>query len=197
MKTITIAGERRYRLGKQAAKRLRREANVPCILYGGKDGQVHFYTSVASLKVLIYTPNAHFVNLELGDDSYSCIIQDMQFHPVSEVVLHVDFLRTFENKSITMQVPTKLVGQAPGVIQGGVLSSKLRKLPIHAYPKDMPENIQVDVSSLELGKMVRVGDLTTSNYTILTKHTIPVASVEIPRALRSATGKAEAQEATT
>jgi large subunit ribosomal protein L25 len=190
MQTIEITGYKRASLGKKEAKRLKKEANAPCVLYGGQ-GQVHFYTPMALLKDLVYTPDARFVYLTIEGTAYQCILQDIQFHPVSEMILHVDFLQIFANKKVKMQIPTMLTGKAPGVIQGGNLAKKLRKLPVLAYPKDMPAHIQVDVASLELGQMVRVRDITTANYTILAAPSIPVASVEIPRALRSAVGKAE------
>jgi len=194
MKTIEIIGYQRANLGKQEAKRLRREANAPCVLYGGKE-QVHFYTPMALLRDLVYTPEAHFVHLTIGGTAYRCILQDIQFHPVSEMILHVDFLQIFDSKHVKMQIPTTLVGKAPGVVQGGHLAKKLRKLPVLAYPQDMPAHIQVDVSALALGQMVRVRDIKTEHYTILASPGIPVASVEIPRALRSAAGQAEAEEA--
>jgi large subunit ribosomal protein L25 len=195
MKVIEIIGYKRANLGKQKAKRLRREANAPCVLYGGQE-QVHFYTPMALLRDLVYTPDARFVHLTIEGMAYQCILQDIQFHPVSEMILHVDFLQIFDNKQVKMQIPTMLIGKAPGVIQGGSLAKKLRKLLVIAYPKDMPAHIQVDVSALELGQMVRVRDIKTEHYTIVAAPGIPVASVEIPRALRSAAGKAEGVEAT-
>ena len=193
MKTIEIIGYKRANLGKQAAKRMRQEANAPCVLYGGTE-QIHLYTPMALLRDLVYTPNAHFVDLKIEGATYKCILQDIQFHPVSEMILHVDFLQIFDDKQVKMHIPTTLVGKAPGVTKGGSLVKKLRKLPVIAYPKNMPDHIEVDVSSLDLGQMVRVRDIKTADYTILAVPGIPVASVEIPRALRSAASKAEASE---
>ena len=190
MKTLEITGYKRANLGKQEAKRLRRDANAPGVLYGGQE-QIHFHTPMAMRKELVYTADAHFVHLHLGDKTYKCILQDIQFHPVSEMILHVDFLQIFEDKFVKMQIPTATIGKAPGVTKGGNLAIKLRKLPVWAYPKDMPERIQVDVSTLDLGQMARVRDITTQHYTILASPGIPVASIEIPRALRSAASKAE------
>lgn len=192
MKTIEITGYKRANLGKQEAKRLRNEANAPCVLYGGKE-QIHFHTPMALLRDLVYTPDAHFVNLTVEGEKYQCILQDIQFHPVSEMILHVDFLQIFESKQVKMHIPTKVVGNAPGVTKGGNLALKLRKLPVMAYPKDMPAYIEVDVAGLDLGQMARVRDIKTKDFTILAAPGIPVASVEIPRALRSAASKAEAQ----
>ena len=195
MKTIEIIGYKRANLGKQEAKRLRREANAPCVLYGGRE-QVHFYTPMALLRDLVYTPDVHFVRLIIEGTVYQCILQDIQLHPVSEMILHVDFLQISDEKQVKMQIPTMLVGKAPGVIQGGNLTKKLRKLPVLAYPKDMPDYIQVDVSALELGQMTRVRDIKAKHYTILALPSIPVASVEIPRALRSAASQTEGEKAT-
>lgn len=190
MKTIEIIGYKRANLGKQEAKQLRRAAHAPCVLYGGKE-QIHFYTPMALLKDLVYTPDAHFVHLNIESKAYQCILQDIQFHPVSEMILHVDFLQIFASKQVKMPIPTMIKGQAPGVTKGGNLAKKLRKLPVLAYPKDMPEHIEVDVSALDLGQMVRVRDIKTKHYTILALPGMPVASVEIPRALRSVASKAE------
>lgn len=191
METIEIIGYTRADLGKQGAKRLRREANAPCVLYDGQE-QVNFYTPMALLRDLIYTPNAHFVQLNIEDTVYQCILQDIQFHPVSEMILHVDFLPIFDNKKVKMHIPVMVTGKAPGVITGGSLAKKLNKLPTLAYPKHMPTHIPVDVSTLELGQMVRVRDIQKEHYTILSSPGLPVVSVEIPRALRSAAGKADA-----
>ena len=190
MKTIEIIGYKRANLGKQEAKRLRQEANVPCVLYGGK-AQIHFHSPMALLRGLVYTPDAHFVHLTIEGKEYRCILQDIQFHPVSEMILHVDFLQIFESKQVKMQIPTMVTGNAPGVTKGGSLALKLRKLPVLAYPKDMPAHIEVDVSSLDLGQMARVRDIKAQHYTILTAPGIPVVSIEIPRALRSAASKVE------
>ncbi len=193
MKTVEIIGYKRANLGKQETKRLRREANAPCVMYGGKE-QIHFYTPMALLKALVYTADAQFVHLNVEGEAYKCILQDIQFHPVSEMILHVDFLQIFDDKQVKMLIPIMVTGTAPGVVKGGYLTEKLRKLPVLAYPKDMPEYIEVDISSLDLGQMMRIKNLKTEQYKILASPGIPVASVEIPRALRSAASKEEKAE---
>ena len=195
MKTIEIIGYKRANLGKQEAKQLRREANAPCVLYGG-EAQIHFHTPMALLRDLVYTPNAHFVLLTIEGADYKCIMQDIQFHPVSEMILHVDFLQMFEDKPVKMKIPTQVVGKAPGVAKGGSLVTKLRNLSVLALPKEMPEQIEIDVAALDLGQMTRVRDIKPGNFTILASTSIPVASVEIPRALRSAAGKEGEAEVT-
>jgi large subunit ribosomal protein L25 len=184
MKTIEIIGYLRANLGKQASKQLRNEAQVPGVVYGGKE-QIHFYTPMAILKDLIYTPHAYFVKLNLEGTIHSCILQDIQFHPVSEVIVHIDFLRIFEDKQIKMDIPTVLVGDAPGVVKGGSLVHKKKKLSVVAYPKDMPDIIPVDISGLDVGQMVRVSHIKAENYTILAVPGTPVAVVETTRALRA------------
>lgn len=190
MKTREIIGYKRASLGKQEAKRLRQKAYTPGVLYGGKE-QVHFYTPMSLLRDLVYTPDAHFVLLNIEGKEYLCILQDIQFHPVSEMIMHVDFLQVFDSKAIKMPIPIQLTGRAPGVVEGGKLVKKLRKLSVLAYPSSMPAYIEVDVSTLGLGQMVRVKDLKTPHYTILSTPGIPIVSVEIPRALRSATSQSE------
>lgn len=185
MKTIEIIGYERANLGKQASKHLRNEAMVPGVLYGGKK-QIHFYTPMALFKDLVYTSKAHFVTLNLEGTLYNCILQDIQFHPVSEMILHVDFLEISPNKKIKMHIPTVLVGDAPGVVKGGNLAHKVKKLPVVAYPKDMPDKIKVDVSTLDVGQMSRVSHIKADNYTILALPGTPVAVVKTTRALRAA-----------
>jgi large subunit ribosomal protein L25 len=183
MQSLEIIGYKRANLGKSSAKELRAEGNVPCVLYGGKD-QVHFYSPMILFRQLLYTPNVYEVTLNIEGDIYKAVLQDAQFHPVNEIILHVDFLELQEDKPIKMEVPTRFTGTAPGVIKGGKLVPKMRKLQIRAVPANIPDYIDVDVSSLDLGKSVKVGDLKAENYTIVNNASLPIASIEIPRALR-------------
>lgn len=192
MKTLEIIGYKRETLGKTNAKELRREAHVPCVLYGGEE-VLHFYTPMILFRDLVYTPEVHKIKLNLEGDLYNCILQDTQFHPVSEIILHADFLMLQDDKQVKMEVPVKFVGNSPGVQQGGRLVSKLKKIKVKALPKDLPEYIQVDISSLELGKSVKVKDIQPENYEIINSISNPIASVEIPRALRSKQGAATAE----
>lgn len=190
MKVIEILGYKRANLGKADSKKLRIAAQVPGVVYGGTQ-QIHFYVPMVFLRDLVYTPHAHFVDLNIEGSTYRCILQEMQFHPVSEMMLHVDFLQIFDDKKIKMDISTEFVGKAIGVAKGGVLSKKARKLTVAAYPKDMPSAINIDVSHLDLGQIVRVHQIPIKNYTILALPNTPVASIEIPRALRSAASKEE------
>lgn len=185
MKTLEIIGFKRANLGKTESKRLREEANVPCVLYGGKD-QIHFHTPMFLFRDLVYTPNVNKVKLTVDGSSYECILQDIQFHPVNEMILHADFLLLQDNKPVKMDVPVTFVGQAPGVLKGGKLIQKLKKLTIKALPKDLPDFIEVDVANLELNKSIKVGDVKTNKFTILNAKSNPICSVEVPRALKTA-----------
>ena len=197
MKTVEIIGYKRANLGKAESKRLRAEGYVPCVLYGGKE-QVHFYAPNILFREVLYTAEAHFVELNIEGEKTRAIIQDSQFHPVSEAILHADFLQLFPGKIIKMDVPIHLVGrgQAPGVQQGGKFVHKLRKLSIKALPDNMPEHIDVDVSKLGLGKSVKVSAITPDNFEILNSPIITVATVEVPRALKGVEGAEEEGEET-
>ena len=196
MKKLEIIGYKRANLGKKEAKQLRREANVPCVLYGGEK-QVHFHSPMILFRELLYTPDAYLVNLDVEGDEYKCILQDVQFHPVSEMILHADFLEYTEDKPVKMEIPVKPVGNSPGVQVGGRLMTKIRKLKVRALAKDLPDYINVDISDLELGKSVKVKDIKAENFEILNSPSNPVLSVEIPRALRSkkaASGEDDSEE---
>jgi large subunit ribosomal protein L25 len=161
---------------------------VPCVLYGGKE-QVHFYSPMILFKQLLYSPNVFQVDLNIEGAQYKAVLQDSQFHSVNETILHVDFLELDENKPVKMEVPVRFTGVAPGVQKGGKLISKLRKIQIKSLPANIPDYIDVDISNLELGKSIKVGDLKAENYALLNNLSTPIATVEVPRALR---GKEEA-----
>jgi large subunit ribosomal protein L25 len=187
MQSLEIIGYKRANLGKKASNDLRLEGYAPCVLYGGKE-QVHFYSPMILFKELLYTPNVYQVNLNIEGAQYKAVLQDSQFHPVNEVILHVDFLELQEDKPIRMEVPIRFTGVAPGVQKGGKLVSKLRKLAIRATPANIPDHITVDISNLDLGKSIKAGEVQSDNFTILSNPNTPLATVEIPRALR---GKGE------
>lgn len=190
IQVIEVLGYKRANLGKVNAKQLRTEAHTPGVLYGGTE-QVHFYVPMIFLRDLIYTAQAHFVDLNIEGTIYRAILQEIQFHPVSEMILHVDFLQIFEDKKIKMEIPVAFIGKPVGVAKGGVLSKKQRKLWVTAYPKDMPSTVEVEVGALDLGQITRVQQISTQNYTLLALPNTPVASIEIPRALRSTASKEE------
>ncbi len=184
MESINIKGYKREATGKQSSKTLRKDAKTPCVLYGGKD-KVHFYMPMAYLKDIIYTPKVSFINIDVDGKTYKTILQDVQFHPVSEVVLHMDFLEIFEDKKIKVMIPMAFKGESPGVLKGGLLTKSIKKIPIQGLPKDIPNKIEVDVSKIELGATAKVKDIKVKNYEILMPGHSPVASVIVPRALKS------------
>lgn len=183
MKTVEIIGFKRANLGKKEAKRLRNEGNVPCVVYGGKE-QFHFYAPMILFKDIVYTPDAHIVDVNIEGDIYKCILQDIQFHPVNEIILHADFLELQKGKELKMNIPVKLNGTAPGVMKGGKLYIKHRYLTVKALPENLPQYIDVDISKLQLGKAVKISDLKAEKYQILLDPIKSIVSVEVPRALR-------------
>ncbi|WP_207428166.1 50S ribosomal protein L25/general stress protein Ctc [Pedobacter sp. SYSU D00535] len=185
MNTIAISGSRRENVGKRDAKELRYEGKVPAVLYGGKE-QTHFAVLASDLKPLIYSADVHFVEINVDGVATKAIVQDAQFHPLTEQVLHVDFYQLDENKPVVMQIPVKLTGTSPGVKMGGKLVQKLRKLRVKALPKDMPQFVEVSIEPLEVGKSVRVRDLKFENFDITNTPEDTIVSVTTSRALRQA-----------
>jgi large subunit ribosomal protein L25 len=194
MKTIEIIGYRRANLGKADAQKIRQEGNVPCVLYGGNE-QIHFYSPVILFRDLIYTNEAHFVHLNIEGVECQAILQEAQFHPVSEIILHLDFLRISEDRKIKMEIPVRLVGQSPGVSKGGALVRKRATLKVYAYPKDMPDHVDVDCSSLDFHHSVKVGDVKVENLEFLDPAQASIAVVEVPRSAKLAEETAAAAPA--
>lgn len=190
MKTIEIIGYKRANLGKSDAKRLRAEGNVPCVLYGGEE-QIHFHAPMILFRELVYTRNAHFVLLNIEGTEHKAILQDIQFHPVSEIIVHADFLQLVEGKKIRMDIPVKLVGQSPSVVEGGILVHKRRTLSVVALPKNMPSQIEVDISNLVFHHSVKVKDVEEENFEILDTPIASIAVVEVPRALKAVVAEGE------
>jgi large subunit ribosomal protein L25 len=185
MKSIAISGSPRENVGKRDAKELRYQSMVPAVLYGGPT-QTHFAVSAADLKAVVYTPVVHFIDLQIAGVTSQAIIKDLQFHPLTEQILHVDFLLLDPKKPVTIEIPIKLTGTSPGVKTGGKLVQKLRKLRIKALPKDHLDTIDVSITELEVGKSVRVSDLTVKNMTITNAMEDTIVSVTTSRALRQA-----------
>ena len=180
MKSITINGSKRESVGKKATKALRNAGQVPCVLYGG-DNPVHFSALELAFSKLVYTPNAHTVVIALGDVSYNAVLQDIQFHPVTDKILHVDFYQLFDDKEITMDIPVVLNGNPLGVRAGGVLRRNRRKLRIKALPTNLPDNIQVDISGLKIGNKVYVSELFNDDYKFLHSDNTVVCQVKQSR----------------
>src|SRR5882762_1398446 len=194
MKTVEIIGYRRANLGKSDAQQIREEGNVPCVLYGGKD-QVHFYAPVILFRDLVYTNEAHFVHLNIEGEESQAILQEVQFHPVSEILLHADFLKISEDRKIKMEIPVRLVGVAPGVSKGGTLVRKRAALKVYGFPKDMPDHIDVNVSSLDFHHAVKIEDMNIEGLEFLDPKAAAIAAVEVPRAAKLAADEAAAAPA--
>ena len=190
MKSITIKGSERESVGKVATKALRNAGLVPCVLYGGNQA-VHFSAEVMAFKNLVYTPNAHTVEIDLGKGkSFNAILQDIQVHPVSDKILHIDFFQLFDDKEITMEVPVKIVGTSKGVLAGGVLRLNTRKLKVKALPKNLPDFIEADITPLEMGNKLYVTKLVNDNYKLIHPDNTVVAQVRISRAAMKAAQEA-------
>src|SRR6202012_5144698 len=185
MKSIAISGTPRANVGKRDAKELRYQAKVPAVLYGGPT-QTHFAVSAADLRPVVYTPDVHFIDITVAGKTTQAIIQDIQFHPLTEQILHVDFLELNDKKPVTIEIPVKLTGTSAGVKVGGKLVQKLRKLRVKALPKDHIDNIEVSIESLEVGKSVKVGDLKFDKLTITNAKEDTIVSVTTSRQLRQA-----------
>lgn len=189
MKSITIKGSERESVGKVATKALRNAGAVPCVLYGGNQ-PVHFSADERAFKTLVYTPNAHTVVIELEGKSFNAVLQDIQVHPVSDKILHIDFFQLFDDKEITMEVPVKITGVSPGVLLGGDLRLNTRRLKVKALPKNLPDFIEANISELQMGNKLYVTKLVSSNYKLLHPDNTVVAQVRISRAAMKAAQEA-------
>ena len=186
MKSITINGSQRESVGKVSTKALRNAGMVPCVVYGG-DKAVHFSAEELAFSKLVYTPNAHTVVIALDNGtSISAILQDIQFHPVSDKILHIDFYQLFDDKEVTMNIPVNVIGNAPGVMAGGVLSLNQRKLRVRALPANLPDFIDADVSELNIGNKLYINKLENDKYTFLQPANTVVAQVRVSRAAMKA-----------
>ena len=183
MKSITIKGSKRESVGKVATKTLRNADKVPCVLYGGEN-PLHLSANELDFSKLVYTPNAHTVVLDInGDQKINAILQDIQFHPVSNKILHVDFYQLSDDKEVNMEIPVIIEGSAPGVmLEGGTLVISKRKLKVRALPKNLPDFINVDISSLNLGNKITTAELESEDFTILHPDNTVVCKVRTSRA---------------
>ncbi len=181
MKSITIKGSERESVGKKAAKALRNAGQVPCVVYGG-DKPIHFSANELSFRDLVYTPNAHTVVVELENGTkVNAVMQDIQFHPVTDKILHIDFYQLFPDKAVTMNIPVVLAGNSPGVRNGGRLLFRKRKLAIKALPDKLPDFFDVDISKLKIGQNISVASLINDDFTILHPDTTVVVQVKTAR----------------
>ena len=193
MKSITIKGSERESVGKKATKAVRDAGMVPCVIYGGNQ-PVHFVADERAFKDLVYTPNAHTVVVELNGTSYNVIMQDIQFHPVSDKILHIDFFQLSDDKEIIMEVPVKITGTSPGVLLGGVLRLNQRRLKVKALPKNLPDFVEANISELQMGNKLYVTKLEANNFKLMHPDNTVVCQVRISRAAMKAAQEAAKAE---
>ncbi len=200
MKEISVSGQKRATTGKKAAKELRKEGLVPCNLYGEKKGEnglpeaLAFAIPAAQLRKVVYTPHVYVVNLTIDGEAHKAVMKELQFHPTTDALLHIDFYEVNEAKPITIGIPVKLNGHAQGVRDGGRLSQAVRTLNVTAPYKQIPETLDIDVTELKLGKTIKVADLQFEGLEIATPAQVVVCSVKATRASRSAAAAGEAAE---
>ena len=180
MKSVEIKGNVRTDVGSKYAKAERKAGNVPCVIYGG-ESPLHYSAPVLAIKGLVYTAEDKPAAITIGDTSEEAVIQDIQFHPVTDQLMHIDFIELIEGKAVTMNIPVVLSGQARGVLNGGKLKTILRELSIRAIPGHFPDSIELNIADLTIGKSIRVSDVTPSDYEILNADTAVIVTVKKAR----------------
>lgn len=195
MKTFKIKGTVRQAVGKKNSKQLRDQDLVPCVLYGGEK-VVHFQAHENEFRKVIYTPEVFQIDLEIDGQNYGAFIHDLQFHPVTDKLIHIDFLEIRENVPVRLEIPVRLEGYAKGIQQGGRLKSNLRTLKVKGLSKNLPDEIKIDVTNLNLGESIRVSDIKVEGIEILNAKSVPVASVVVTRAARAAAATETPKETT-
>ena len=193
MKEISVKGQQRTDTGKKATKLLRKEGLIPCNLYGEAETALSFSTSLSEIRKAIYTPDVYVVNLNIDGKEHKAIIKELQFHPTTDALLHADFYEINEKKAITIGIPVKLNGLAQGVRDGGKINLSIRKINVTAPYKQIPEILNIDVTNLQLGKAIKVGELSFEGLEIATSPEVVVCSVKATRASRSAAAAAVAE----
>ncbi|MDE5947735.1 MAG: 50S ribosomal protein L25/general stress protein Ctc [Prevotella sp.] len=192
MKEIVVNGQKRTETGKKASKMMRKEGLVPCNLYGEKRGEnglpeaMAFTVSMSELRKIVYTPHIYVINLIIDGESRKAVLKELQFHPVTDALLHVDFYEVNDEKPITIGIPVKLNGLAQGVRDGGRINLSIRKINVKAPYQVIPEHLDIDVTNLKLGKSIKVGELSFEGLEIATPSEVIVCSVKATRASRSA-----------
>lgn len=199
MKEISLTGKMRTDLGKKASKSMRKEGLIPCNMYGEKKGEnglpeaMSFAVSMTELRKIVYTPHIYVVNLNIDGKEHKTVLKELQFHPVTDALLHVDFYEINEVKPITIGIPVKLNGLAQGVRDGGRINLSIRKINVTAPYQAIPEHLDIDVTNLRLGKSIKVGELSFEGLELATPAEVIVCSVKTTRASKSAAAAAAAQ----
>lgn len=183
MKLLEIKCSQRKAVGRKESKKLRRQGNVPCVLYGGGEN-IHFLASENDFRHLVYSVNVYLVKLDIDGRSFNAVLQDIQFHPVTDKILHMDFYQVFDDKPVSIDVPVQLHGVPKGVKEGGKLALEARRLRVRALPGDLPDIINVDVSDIGLGKSIKAGELELKGIQLLDSPNLVIASVKLTRSSR-------------
>ncbi len=197
MKHIELVAFHRSQTGKKSTKEVRSRLEVPCVLYG-EQKNIPMAVPMRLFREIVYTSEVYFIQMNIEGKVIPCVLQDIQFHPVSETILHADFLEVDEKKLLKLDIPIKPIGVPKGISQGGRLITRLRKLKIQSLPSKMPESIDIDVSDMHLGHTIKVRDLGVSDYTILNPVSVPLLMVDVPKVMKKALaeGKVEEEEET-
>ena len=185
MKSVTLSGSLRTNVGKVNAKAVREKGNVPCVIYGGKE-QIHFEADIRAFKPVIFTPNAHIVEIDLGGKVYKTVLQEAQYHKINDKLIHADFLEIQDGKPVTANIPVTMTGQSDGVKKGGKLVLKMRKLKVRGIADKLPDTIEIDITKLDIGDSVAVGDINVEGATLLNAKNVSVVSVTTTRAVAAA-----------
>ena len=180
MKSVEIQGNVRTEVGSKFAKAERKEGNVPCVVYGG-EAPIHFSAPTLAFRGLVYTAEAKTAKITVGDTTVEAVIQDIQFHPVTDQLMHIDFIQLVDGKAVTMNIPVVLHGQARGVLNGGKLKTILRQLSVRAVPGQFPESIDLNIAELRIGKSIRVSDVPSEGFEILNADTAVIVTVKKAR----------------
>lgn len=194
MKTVSLSGAPRADVGKKDAKKHRKEGKIPCVLYGGKE-QVHFVLDDLEFGKIIFTPEVFLINLDINGNIHQAILQDVQYHPVSDKVLHADFLEVVEGKQVTVSVPLKFTGVSPGVLAGGKLVQKMRKLTLKGLTTDIPDIVTIDISEMSIGSTIKVKDVKIDKLSLLDVPSNVVVSVKTARGAAEKTEEEQAAPA--
>jgi large subunit ribosomal protein L25 len=194
MKSIEIKGSFRTELGKKSSKQLRKIGNVPCVIYG-KEQNIHFHAHELAFKNLIYTPEAHLVDLNIDNKLYKAVLKDVQYHPVSDKILHADFIEVFDDKPVVINIPIKVTGDSVGVIAGGKLNIKKRSLKVKGLPNDLPENLIVDITNLKIHESVKVGDISFDKIELLDPKKLMVLTIATSRVAQKTDAEVAAEAA--
>ena len=191
MKSVTLSGSSRANVGKVDAKEIRAKGHVPCVIYGGKE-QIHFHADIRAFKPVIFTPNAHIVEIDLEGKVYKTVLQEAQYHRLNDQLIHADFLEIVEGKPVTANIPVKLNGQSEGVKKGGKLVLKLRKLKARGIADQLPDSIDISIDKLDIGDSIAVGDINIEGVTLLNAKNVSVVAVQTTRNVAAETPAAAA-----